>query len=637
MTPIDDGEQESNETVVLNLVNGPGYARGTSVAGVTITDNDVGPPAVWVSVAATDASAAEQDGDPAEFTVTRAGPTDAALTVYYAVGGTAESGDYEEVLTGQVVIPAALTSVTIPITPVDDPADEPLETVVLTLTGHPTYGVAARTATVTIADNDDESLIVSIAASDPDAAEQGTDPGEFTVTRTGPTGAALTVYYSVRGSAGAGADYTPALASHVEIPAGQASATIHITPVDDAEDETDETVILTLTADPAYVLGTAEATVTIADNELPVVVDVTLNPHPARPVRGVAEIDPSGLGVKTVRVAFSEAVTFAPGDVTAEKVAFDALGRETSVVAVVPASVGGSGTNEMTITFADAWQTMVDTWVRITLLDTITDAHGHGLDGEPAADSAGLHYIRDARLDLSSGNGAAGGEAVFYVGSLRADLRGFGPDGDMPNGTVDSWDITGFTQKYLAGSLDADFRGFGPDAEEPNGTVNSWDINGFTSRYTQAIAAGTRLEDLPTAGGQGLAAAAPVPLPLLAADSPKESATSRAADSAPAPTGRPEAVLLAEVAAAPAPAGEAEPAASSLVAEPPPGRQLTRVPSVLQRIAAGEEPGVGRRAAAAWDVSPRTEDRPAAEDPLEAGDGLVDVLSLPALNLPTVL
>jgi len=251
----------------------------------------------------------------------------------------------------------------------------------------------------------------------------------------------------------------------------------------------------------------------------PQVTAVDLNPDPGRAARSVGAIDPSGLGVETVVVTFSKDVTFAPEDVVAEKVTFDTLGNQTSAVGVAPAGVYGSGTDEMIITFADSWQQMVDTWVRITLADTITDASAQGLDGEPAADSSGLGYIYDSSLDLPSGNGAAGGEAVFYVGSLRADMRGFGPIAEEPNGTVDSWDITGFTQKYLAGDLDADFRGFGPTAEEPNGAVDSWDINGFTSRYTAALAAGTHLNDLPTSGGP-LATGAPSPLPLIATAAP---------------------------------------------------------------------------------------------------------------------
>ena len=55
----------------------------------------------------------------------------------------------------------------------------------------------------------------------------------FTVTRSGSTAAALNIVYTVGGSATNGADIDT-LSGMVEIPAGQASATILVTPLDDA-------------------------------------------------------------------------------------------------------------------------------------------------------------------------------------------------------------------------------------------------------------------------------------------------------------------------------------------------------------------------------------------------------------------
>ena len=252
----------------------------------------------------------------------------------------------------------------------------------------------------------------------------------------------------------------------------------------------------------------------VVDDLAPTITNVTLN---SKPGLGVSDIEPSGIGVRTIDVTFSEAVDFVAEDVTVQTVTF--LGGVETVTGTLAPTVEQPAPDAMRITLGDPVGA-VDTWVRVILsgTGTITDAAGNALDGEPAADSSGLGYIYDADLDLPSGNGVAGGDAVFYVGSLQSDFRGFGPDQEEPNGTVDSWDINGFTQKYLAGDLDADFRGFGPDAEDPNGTVDSWDINGFTSRYTQAIANGTHLDDLPTAGGQGMAPGTPSPLPLLAAE-----------------------------------------------------------------------------------------------------------------------
>ena len=112
--------------------------------------------------------------------------------------------------------------------------------------------------------------LVTIAATDANAAEAATDAGTFRITRTGSTANALTVNYTVATGAGqaVGADYTPALTGLVAIAAGQAFADITITPVNDLLIEGSETVTINLTDTANYDLGaTATATVTIADND----------------------------------------------------------------------------------------------------------------------------------------------------------------------------------------------------------------------------------------------------------------------------------------------------------------------------------------------------------------------------------
>ncbi|HTI69838.1 MAG TPA: PKD domain-containing protein, partial [Candidatus Limnocylindria bacterium] len=73
------------------------------------------------------------------------------------------------------------------------------------------------------------ATVISVAASDPSATEDG-DNGAFTVSRTGSTAAAITVYFQVSGTATAGSDYIP-FGLSVSIPAGSASTTIPVTPV----------------------------------------------------------------------------------------------------------------------------------------------------------------------------------------------------------------------------------------------------------------------------------------------------------------------------------------------------------------------------------------------------------------------
>ncbi|MEZ0542100.1 cellulose binding domain-containing protein [Fibrella arboris] len=109
---------------------------------------------------------------------------------------------------------------------------------------------------------------VSIVATDANGAEAGADPIVFTLSRSGSTTADLTVNYSIGGTATNGTDYTPALSGVATIPAGQPSITITLTPVDDAVIDASETVILTITANAAYSIGSATATGLIADDEI---------------------------------------------------------------------------------------------------------------------------------------------------------------------------------------------------------------------------------------------------------------------------------------------------------------------------------------------------------------------------------
>ena len=111
---------------------------------------------------------------------------------------------------------------------------------------------------------------VTLTATDAAASETGSNTGLFTVARNGSTLSSLTVFYSVSGTATAGADYAT-LSGSVTIPSGSTSATITITPVDDTEPECSETVVVTLTANGSYIVGSPAATVAITDNDLPTV------------------------------------------------------------------------------------------------------------------------------------------------------------------------------------------------------------------------------------------------------------------------------------------------------------------------------------------------------------------------------
>jgi hypothetical protein len=111
---------------------------------------------------------------------------------------------------------------------------------------------------------------------------QTANPGLFTVSRTGNTSSALTVNYTVSGSATKGTDYnnitgTTGNTGTITIPVGATSATIALNVVDDALVEGNETVTVTLNSITSYQLTTNSATITIADNDFSTVVDPTVS------------------------------------------------------------------------------------------------------------------------------------------------------------------------------------------------------------------------------------------------------------------------------------------------------------------------------------------------------------------------
>jgi hypothetical protein len=263
VTPIDDAAPEDDETVTLTLTSGTGYNVGAlSAATVTITDNDL----PTVTVVAGDAAASESGPNTGSFTVSRSGPTTEALSVGYNLTGTAGNGTDYSALASTALIPVGQSSVTVTVTPINDGAPESAETVILTIAANALYTVGSPSAaTVTITDNDLPT--VTIEATDDTAAEAGAATGTFTITRSGDLTAALTVNYTISGSAGNGTDYA-SLSGSVVVAAGSGSATVVIAPVDDAIDEANETVILTLASGSGYVIGASNAdTVTIADND----------------------------------------------------------------------------------------------------------------------------------------------------------------------------------------------------------------------------------------------------------------------------------------------------------------------------------------------------------------------------------
>ena len=228
-----------------------------------------------VTITATDNTATEAGPTTGTFTVSRMGSTSGALTVYYAVSGTATSGSDYNSISSSITIAAGSTTANITVTPINDTVAESDETVIVTLSTNASYTVGSPgSATLTIISDDETLPTVTVTATDNTATEAGPTTGTFTVSRTGSTSGALTVYYAVSGTATSGSDYN-SISSSVTIAAGSTTANITVTPINDTVAENDETVIVTLSTNAAYIRGSSySATVTITSDD----VGETINP-----------------------------------------------------------------------------------------------------------------------------------------------------------------------------------------------------------------------------------------------------------------------------------------------------------------------------------------------------------------------
>lgn len=257
-------------------------SRTTSGVGVTATTtleatevklqnpgggNDDGEPVdptALVSVTALNAHASEAANTGA-FRLTRSGSAAllaSPLTVTFELSGTAiNGGDYQNTPVTATFL-ASQASVDVLVTPLADTTTEGAESVILTLTGVAPYDVGSpASATVTITDTD--APLVSVTAFDSTASETGPDLGTFRFSRTGSTASALTVTFTVTGTAISGTDYQ-SVPLTVTFNAGQSTADLVVVPSPDATVEGPETAVVTVTDGAAYDVGSpAMATITI--------------------------------------------------------------------------------------------------------------------------------------------------------------------------------------------------------------------------------------------------------------------------------------------------------------------------------------------------------------------------------------
>ena len=261
---IDDLLDEPDETVVVTLGAPENATLGTlTEVTLTIQDNDDPPSLSWTTPART----VSETVGPVTATAVLSRASGREITAGYTVGGTASAGDDHDLIPGSLTIPAGQTSAWVTFNLVDDTLAESDETVDLTLDApvNATLGTDSL-QTITIADDDTTPTVYWTSESQ----EVSENAGAVTVTAflTSPAGQDVTVPFAVSGTAaGAGVDHNLA-DGQIIIPEGQLIGTRTFLITDDALDEPDENVIVTMGQPLGAPAGTTTVqTITILDND----------------------------------------------------------------------------------------------------------------------------------------------------------------------------------------------------------------------------------------------------------------------------------------------------------------------------------------------------------------------------------
>lgn len=392
---------------------------------------------------ATTENAEENSGGGGTFTVSLAAANASDVTVQYSVGGTATQGVDYEALGSSVTIPAGGTSAAVEVRPIDDDAVEGDETVVLTLTGTSSTDVPVGTpssATLTISDDDHGNggaaeVVLSVSASDDSAAEAPNDGGQFTVNRVNGDDRAVTVSYSVTGSATEGADFQD-LPGTVSLGDGVPQAAIPVDVLADDLLEGDETVTVTLIPVQGEVSVTGgPATVTIGDSAHTVTASTAANAAEENTSAGRVDVVLSAPNQSGDAIAVNYTVTGS----AAQGSDFGSLSGTASIQ-------NGASSTSITITPVDDDIVESEETVVITLTGTDSAAVSVGSPGSATVtiadndeeDGGGSDEVQ-VSLVASDPDAAEGGDGGQFVvqragGSDRAVDVGYSIGGSATNG-----------------------------------------------------------------------------------------------------------------------------------------------------------------------------------------------------------
>ncbi|MFN0050877.1 MAG: beta strand repeat-containing protein, partial [Planctomycetales bacterium] len=262
---ISDTVFEGNETIVVDVT---GVTNGTESVPqqvtATIVDDDPAP-TVTLSI---DPATLSETGGVVTLTATLSVATALKTTVILGFTGTASNGlDYAPSGT-QIVIPAGQTSALITLTGLTDTLFEGSESIVVDITSViNAVEQSPQQVSATILDDDPiPSVTVEVT---PATISEGGGAATVTATLSAISGLPTTVSLAFTGTATQGIDYS-ASATQIVIPAGQLSATLTLTPLQDTLDETAESILVDITGVINGIeFGTQQVTTSIIDDDAP--------------------------------------------------------------------------------------------------------------------------------------------------------------------------------------------------------------------------------------------------------------------------------------------------------------------------------------------------------------------------------
>ncbi len=327
----DDDTDEPDGGVTAAVTAGTGYSPHAqdAEASVAVADNDV--PVVSVS-----GGDAVTEGGAATFTLTATPAPSAAITVNV---GVTQSGDFASSgQTGSRTVSVGTTgTATFTVGTADDDTDEPDGGVTAAVTAGTGYSPHAQDAEASVAVADNDVPVVSVSGGD--AVTEG-GAATFTLTATPAPSAAITVNVDVTQS-GDFASIGQTGSRTVSV-GTTGTATFTVGTADDDTDEPDGGVTAAVTAGTGYSphAQDAEASVAVADNDVPVVsvsggdavteggaatFTLTATPAPSAAITVNVDVTQSGdfasigqTGSRTVSVGTTGTATFTVGTVDDE-------------------------------------------------------------------------------------------------------------------------------------------------------------------------------------------------------------------------------------------------------------------------------------------------------------------------------